>query len=270
MTVVTAKARPRHEVIMRLIQPLANVGIRHLSRYPINPLAVVTTHAALGFTAALLIGGRPGYGGLVVAAALLQLKTLLDNIDGGLARATGQVTLMGRYLDTGMDLLVNLALFAALAQHGPLWLSLLAFALLTLLLSLDFNAEQLYRQTRQQETGAPPPIGAPLPLYHLFKGLYERILAPQDRLIARLDAWLFQVAAGAPYALASLESRQRWSDLFSTAALVNLGLSTQMFVLGVCLLLGRPYWYVYTIVLETMYAVAIQLTRIWRFRRRGA
>ena len=32
-------------------------------------------------------------GHLVAAALLLQLKTLLDNADGALARATGQVTL---------------------------------------------------------------------------------------------------------------------------------------------------------------------------------
>ena len=31
---------------------------------------------------------------------LLQLKTLLDNADGQLARVTGRVTLVGRYLDT--------------------------------------------------------------------------------------------------------------------------------------------------------------------------
>jgi archaetidylinositol phosphate synthase len=190
-------------------------------------------------------------------------------MDGGLARATGQVTLMGRYFDTGMDFFVNIALFAALSQHGPGWLSLLAFMLLTLLLSLDFNAERLYRQVRQSDAPeATPPIGAPMPLYIFFKRLYEVMLAPQDRFIASLDARLFQIAARRPYAEASPEMRHDWSDLFSTAALVNLGLSTQMFVLGVCLLLGRPYWYVYTIGLETLYVICIQMIRVWRFRKR--
>ena len=45
---------------------------------------------------------------------LLQLKTVLDNADGQLARASGRVTLTGRYLDTEADLVVNAALFAAL------------------------------------------------------------------------------------------------------------------------------------------------------------
>ena len=55
-------------------------------------------------------------GHLVAAALLLQLKTLLDNADGALARATGQVTLTGRYLDTIADLVVNAAVFAALGH----------------------------------------------------------------------------------------------------------------------------------------------------------
>lgn len=269
MTASIAKPRPRSEVIMRLIQPIANAGVQRLSSWRVNPLTVVSAHALFGFLAALLIALQPTYSGFIMAALLLQLKTLLDNMDGGLARATNQVTLMGRYFDTGMDFFVNIALFAALSQHGPGWLSLLAFTLLTLLLSLDFNAERLYRQERlTNESDVTPPIGAPLPLYIFFKKLYELILAPQDRLIANLDARLFEIAAHRPYAEASPETRRNWSDLFSTAALVNLGLSTQMFVLGICLLMGRPYLYVYTIVLETLYVMFIQVIRVWRFRKR--
>ena len=55
-------------------------------------------------------------GELVLAAVLFQVKTLLDNADGPLARVTGRVTLVGRYLDTLADLVVNAALFAALGS----------------------------------------------------------------------------------------------------------------------------------------------------------
>ena len=53
-------------------------------------------------------------GQLVAAALLIQLKTVLDNADGQLARLSGQVTLLGRYLDSLCDLLVDAALFAGL------------------------------------------------------------------------------------------------------------------------------------------------------------
>ena len=50
-----------------------------------------------------------------------QLKTLLDNADGQLARLTGSTSAFGRYLDSELDLLVNAALFAAaiLATRHP-------------------------------------------------------------------------------------------------------------------------------------------------------
>ena len=49
-----------------------------------------------------------------LAALLLQLKTLLDNADGRLARVSGRMTRLGRFLDSSSISLVNVALFAAL------------------------------------------------------------------------------------------------------------------------------------------------------------
>jgi archaetidylinositol phosphate synthase len=74
-------------------------------------------------------------------------------MDGGLARATGRVTQMGRYLDTVLDTVVNAALFAALALHGPEgWAWPLAARRVrccsTVMLSLDFNLERRYRSLR--------------------------------------------------------------------------------------------------------------------------
>jgi archaetidylinositol phosphate synthase len=260
-----AKPRPRSEVIVRLTQPLTTWGVGLLARLGVNPLLVVLAHGLLGVAAAALIAsGR----NLVWAALLLQIKTLLDNMDGGLARATGQVTRMGRYLDTGLDFLVNVALFAALAQHGPPALAVLAFLLLTAVLSLDYNAERLYRLEHDPPAAASeePPIGAPLPLYLLFKGLYDVLLAPQDRLIARLDAWRFHRLTHLPYTHAPQVLRHAWADLFSTASLVNLGLSSQMFLLGLCLVAGQPFWYVYAVLAQAFYAVCVQLLRGERLR----
>ena len=262
-----AKARPRSEFIMLLIQPLANRGVRLLARWHINPLLIVLSHACCGFLAALLIawGRTDGVDKLVYAALLLQLKTLLDNMDGGLARATGQITLMGRYFDTGMDFLVNIALFLALSLHGSLFLSLLAFFVLTFILSFDYNAEKLYKQERQAVTAqAALPMGAPPYLFRIFKGLYDLILAPQDRLIVSFDRWLFKNLSGLEYETAK-DLKSVWSDLFSTASLVNLGLSSQMLLLGLCLVLGKPYWYVYSIFLQALYVGLVQGIRSRRF-----
>lgn len=258
---------------MLLIQPLAGRIIRWLQRLDIDPEQIVVAHGALGFVAAALIadGARAG---LILAAILLQLKTLLDNVDGGLARSSGKVTQLGRYLDTGIDFFVNIALFAALAVHGPGVLSYLALVLLTLLLTLDFNAEALYRERRATPQTTPTPNEVPLGgsalLVGCFEALYRLVFAPQDRLMRAFDRRLFRLAYGAPWASASQEAQLAWHDLMSTAALVNLGLSTQMLILGVCLAIGRPFAYVYSIFVMTLYTLLFQAFRVWRFRRRLA
>lgn len=265
-----AKVRPRREAVMLLVQPLANGVIAVLARTRVAPWHVVLLHTAVGLTAAALVWGS-GRADWVWAAALLQLKTILDNADGGLARATGQVTEFGRYLDTVCDMLVNVALFAALAQHGPWQGAALAFVSLTLMLSADFNAERLYREARAATLlgAAPttPPPGAPAWALNLTRGFYQAVLAPQDRAYGSLDRWLFRVASGVPWCSASPAERAAWADLFSTAALVNLGLSSQFLVLGAALALGMPYAYVMFCLATVPYFILVQAARVVRYRR---
>jgi hypothetical protein len=108
-----AKRRVRPELLaQRVYRPLAALVVRGLLPLGVTPPAVVLANAAAGLAAALLVA----VGQLVPAALLLQLKTVLDNADGQLARATGRTSALGRYLDTEADFVVNVALFAALAS----------------------------------------------------------------------------------------------------------------------------------------------------------
>lgn len=231
-------------------------------------MAVVAAHALLGLAAAVLLA-RQASVALVAAAVLLQLKTLLDNVDGGLARVSGRVSQAGRYLDTTADLLVNVALFAALTQHGPALPALLALLVLTLLLSLDFNLEGRYRELRAPPPAATPPLppGAPSWLLSVPRGVYRALLEPQDRWLRHLDAALFERASGRSEAAAPARLRLAWNDLFSTASVVNLGLSSQLALLGALSLLGRPYLYVVAVYLQLAYVLAVQFVRVARLRR---
>jgi len=263
-----SKPRPRREWIMRAVQPLANRCVAWAARRRIDPMAVVAAHALLGLAAAALLARQASIA-LVAAAVLLQLKTLLDNVDGGLARVTGRVSQAGRYLDTTADLLVNVALFAALTQHGPALPALLALLVLTLLLSLDFNLEGRYRELRAPAPVATPPLppGAPSWLLSVPRGLYRALLEPQDRWLRHLDAALFERASGRSEAAAPARLRLAWNDLFSTASVVNLGLSSQLALLGALSLLGRPYLYVVAVFLQLAYVLAVQFVRVARLRR---
>lgn len=275
-----AKPLPHREALMVVVQPLADRLVAWLAGTRVQPHHVVLTHTAAGLLAAWLLAGHSWLGWLA-AAVLLQAKSLLDNADGGLARATGRVTQMGRYLDTLMDLVVNLALFVALAQHGPAWLALLAFAALTLVLSAEFNAMRRHmevgagQQMRQRSPGSPTvtnepppaPPGAPDAVLTLLQGAYDFILAPQDRALRALDERMFARAAGKAWTSASSEERRRWADAFSVATMVDLGLTTQMLTLGICAAVGLPYVYVILVLLQVPYVLAVQAVRRRRYRR---
>src|SRR5579872_4010341 len=128
-----------------VFRPLAHGVVLALLPLRVPPPAVVLAATGTGFAAAVELGRRDFVG----AAVLLQVKTVLDNADGQLARAAGRVSVLGRYLDSESDLLVDAALFVALGRVTGQWLvALVSFLALTLVLSVDFNLERLYRRER--------------------------------------------------------------------------------------------------------------------------
>ena len=144
------------------------------------PPAVVVANAAAGLVAALALAR----GELVAAAVLLQLKTLLDNTDGQLARASGRVTLAGRYLDTIADLVVNAAVFVALGYvTGQPLLAAAAFVALTLVLAVDFNVTELYREAHGIVEPAAASTGGRAE--RVLAAVYGVVFAPLDRASVR-------------------------------------------------------------------------------------
>jgi phosphatidylglycerophosphate synthase len=255
---VTASTEPRsasapsearragREVVLELVfRPLSNLLVPVLRRLRVSPPAVVLANAATGLAAA----GALATGAFVLAAVLLQLKSLLDNTDGQLARATGRVTLAGRYLDTIADLVVNAALFSALghATGRPL-LALAGFVALTLVLAGDYNATELYREAHAAPTPELPSTGS---RSERALGLaYGVVFRPLDRLFRRSFG-------------------QTSVDRLAVTVLANLGLSTQLLALGLCLVLAEPEAYLW-LVLACLLLVAALVARAQALRRRRA
>ncbi|HJS50206.1 MAG TPA: CDP-alcohol phosphatidyltransferase family protein, partial [Gaiellaceae bacterium] len=133
-----------------------------------------------------------------MAAVLLQVKTVLDNADGQLARVSCRVTLAGRYLDTEADLVVNAALFAALGYTtGQPWLALAAFLGLTLVLAVDYNVSELYREVRGVGRSVPAASGGRIE--GILREIYRVLFEPMDRLVTRYSARrLERTLAGEP------------------------------------------------------------------------
>jgi phosphatidylglycerophosphate synthase len=202
------KQRAGFDLVCELVfRPPAHVLALALRPLRVPPPAVVVAAAATGVAAAVETGRHS----FLAAALLLQLKTLLDNADGQLARLTGNVTDFGRYLDSECDLLVDAAVFAALGLWIGPWLALAGFVLLTAVLSLNFNLERLHR-------------GAPAGWDRSALGrVYAAAYGWQDRLAERV-----------------VRNPSRATVFIAS----NFGMSPQLAALGLCLALGHARAYV--------------------------
>src|SRR5262249_7342755 len=156
-------------------------------------------------------------GSLLTAALLVQLKTLLDNADGQLARLTGRTSAFGRYLDSEVDLLVNAALFTALAwTSGSPAIALAGFLAVTTVLSLNFNVERLSREALAKPEAESRATA-------VLRRIYGLVYAPQDRLAEALVA-----------------RRPALTSSSAVSVLANLGMSTQLAAFGLLMVLGHP------------------------------
>jgi hypothetical protein len=251
----TRKSRPGTEWLaervfrvaaQRLVAPLARLGVR--------PEAVVVTHTLLGLVAARQIAR----GERLAPALLLQIKTVLDNADGQLARATGRTTATGRYLDTEMDTVLNAALLFAVDRR----LGIPALAVLSLILTADFLLERDYREARGEVFREPPALQDDDPrLLAALEGAYRLWFVPQERLLTALFEARLRAVGGAD------ADRVAYTPRLATHVVANMGLSTQLAVLGALVALGRPRAYLGVLAAQAGVLVGLQLWREDRVRR---
>jgi len=217
-----------------VFRPLAHPLVLLFARLRVPPPVVVAAAGVAGVAAAVELGR----GSLLAAALLVQLKTLLDNADGQLARLTGRTSAFGRYLDSEVDLLVNAGLFAALgwrAGQGPL--ALAGFLALTSVLSLNFNAERLSRAA----TPEPEPGGRATAL---LRRVYGLVYAPQDRLAESI-----------------VVRRPALAGTSAVTLLANLGMSTQLAAFGLLMALGHPLAFAWLALAELAVIALVLLPR---------
>jgi phosphatidylglycerophosphate synthase len=238
-----------------VFRPLAHVVVLALLPLRVPPPAVVLAAAASGLAGAAELWRSDFVG----AALLLVLKTVLDNADGQLARAANRESVLGRYLDSESDLLVDAAVFAALGHvTGRPWLALAGFVVMTLVLGIDFNLERLYRRERGELVETRPPATG---LAALLARVYDVVYAPQDRLVRRfVESRLHRLGA-------DTQGRLAYHDHGTLVVAANFGLSTQMAALGLCLVLGKPAAYLWFALACGAALLPLELRREWRVLR---
>jgi phosphatidylglycerophosphate synthase len=249
------RVAPAQELLCEVVfRPLAHLVVLVLLPLRVPPPAVVLAATATGFAAAAELWREDW----LWAALLLQVKTVLDNADGQLARVAGKESVLGRYLDSESDLLVNAAIFVALGHvTGEPWLALVAFFVLTLVLGIDFNLERLYRSERGDLREARP---AATGLAGVLGRVYDLVYAPQDRLVEGFVEGRLQRLGAGP------AGRLAYHDRATLAVVANFGLSTQLAALGVCLVAGAPAVYLWLVIACGVALVPLALRRERRAR----
>jgi archaetidylinositol phosphate synthase len=221
-----------------VFRPVAHAVVLVLTPLRVPPPIVVLASTAAGLAGAVELAR----GHLVVAALLVQLKTVLDNADGQLARLTDRVTAFGRYLDSECDLLVNAALFAAVGwATGSPFLAAAGFVALTVVLSVNFNLERLARGFAASWDGS------------VLGRAYGLMYGWQDQLIERFVERRLRGAGE--------EARRAYHDSATVGILANMGMSTQLAVFGVCIAVGHPLYFVVVALAELMLVGALFVRR---------
>ncbi|MDQ2853428.1 MAG: CDP-alcohol phosphatidyltransferase family protein [Chloroflexota bacterium] len=116
------------EAARALLAPL----VRLAQRLGITPNRVTI----IGFCVVVVAAGLVGAGQLLIGAAILVAGSLLDAVDGALARATGGSTAFGSFLDSTLDraaeaiLYIGIVVYFLRASADPLAPVLLALAAL--------------------------------------------------------------------------------------------------------------------------------------------
>ena len=231
----------------------------------VQPTALVVFHTCLGIYSGVLIA----QGHWLWAAWLIQVKTVLDNADGQLARASGMTSEIGRYADTEGDLLVNAALLWGIgAATSQLLLAMVAFVVLTVFLSSDFNLEYLYKRERG-EVFRPQPDSSRENQFVLktLANFYRVFFKPQDVGIrAFTDARFERLFSRFPNAERRQTALLAYHEPGALLVLANLELSTQLAVLGILLMLGQPGLYLWFVIACGLALVGLQ----WRRERIAA
>lgn len=113
--IVAATAKPGDGIVSQLInRPISQAITRLLLRFPgVTPFHATAVSAllALAMVAALVFGGTPG---LVAGGVLFQLASIVDGVDGEIARATFRSSKAGAMADSMIDAATNIGFLAAL------------------------------------------------------------------------------------------------------------------------------------------------------------
>ncbi len=266
------KLRPVEEFInINLYRPLAFLFLLILIRFKIDvkPEIIVIFHTFLVVFSAFFIL-LDNFLFNLLSFFLINLKIILDNLDGQYSRIKKMESELGRYLDTIMDFFGNFILFLIIGiKYNVIIFSIFSFFIFTIILSYDFNLEYLYRISRNEQF-RPNIKDNPSFLVNFFKNLYDIFLGYQDKFIRAFESKLFNfVVKLYEKKFNNIEViKQRMKEIFWSKFYLhitaNMGLSTQLFILSLLILFNMEFYFFYFVFFQMFLIILLFFFRFFR------
>ena len=220
---------------------------------------------------------------LIAAAILLHFKDIFDASDGSLARLTGKITRIGRFLDSLGDMAILTAVIAVISIKAYFssgqeyyialgiftWLSLFIqcsyFNYYQLSYAISLGTTNLNSRLDEDKTESSEYDGHTV--LRLLRFIYRLTYGWQDRLVNHIDRLSCSIVAIYPDF-----NRDRWyqSKFFLT---LNSALcfGTHIFVFMICFVFGNPALALWIIsIMFNIYFLTIMSGRIMFFKFRSA
>ena len=133
------------------------------------------------------------------------------------------------------------------------------------MLAVDFNVTQLQREAGELQWAAPARTGGAVE--RALERIYDVVFAPLDRVVRKFSERRFERLVPAGAATSRVDAaRSAYRDRLTLDVLANLGLTTQLLVLGICLALGAPAVYPWIVLGCLVLLVPLQLRAEQRAR----
>jgi CDP-diacylglycerol--glycerol-3-phosphate 3-phosphatidyltransferase len=190
---------------------------RRVTRKYVEPVAAAMGRAGLtpngltviGCLLHLLVVWPLALGHLVLAALMLAFAAAFDGLDGTLARATGQASPFGAFLDSTLDRCSEVLVFAGLLLYVQRWMPADPWLPMVVLLGLAGSLMTSYTRARSEAIGQGTKGG-------VF-GRFERmgllviglILGAWNPFFVVLTLWVLTIGAWLTVALRVLDVRQK-------------------------------------------------------------
>jgi phosphatidylglycerophosphate synthase len=255
----------------------------HVYHTRVTPIHLTILAFIAGIFAALLIAGGSRIE-LILGAILIQIKNVLDTLDGHLARARNRPSRAGSLLDSNTDFLTNLFITIAVGYHiseqftVPSLMALLFLALLSSLLQCSYFV--FYLRSYLSITGIPggddpdkrvkfdrspsTDQNSDMTSVLFLEKFYSVVYGWQDRLMQQIDAISLRIT-GIP---SSPDWRLAWygnKQLLKLASI--LGLGSQLFLVSMMTLIDRLDIYIFIpILIGNGWLLSVIVCRIFDFR----